>query len=68
VEGYKEAFDDDPREEQEDPPNAANSIPCDELARELPHRGPETEDIEVLGNQPQDHRRDWSSHVGSYLY
>ena len=68
AEGHEEEFDEALQEEEEDPPDAANPIPWDELARELPHRGPETEDIEVIGNRPQDLIRDWSSHVGTRPY
>jgi hypothetical protein len=68
VESHEEKFDEVLEEEEEDPPNAANPIPWDELARELPYRGLETEDIEVLDNHPQDLIRNWSNHVGAYPY
>ena len=67
ADGHEEEFQ-EASDEDEEPPDAANPIPWDELARELPQRGPETEDIELLGNRPQDLTKDWGSHVGTRPY
>lgn len=56
-------------DEFEEDPNHEDEIiegDWEELARELPNRGPETEDIEVLGNRDIDLLKDWSDHVGKY--
>ncbi|EAQ87096.1 hypothetical protein CHGG_03715 [Chaetomium globosum CBS 148.51] len=67
ADGHEEEFQ-EASDKDEEPPDAANPIPWDELARELPRRGPETEDIELLGNRPQDLTKDWGSHVGTRPY
>ncbi|KAF6834321.1 mitochondrial dna helicase [Colletotrichum plurivorum] len=39
----------------------------EEMARELPDRPIETDDIDILGNRPIDLNYDWSPHVGRYF-
>ena len=62
---HEEEFEDF-SDDEEEATDEANPIPWDELARELPQQGPETEDGDVLGNRPQDLSKDWGSHVGTY--
>lgn len=58
-----------PEDEFEEQPNQEDDIvPGDweELAGQLPRRGLETEDLDVLGNRDVDLLYDWNPHVGRY--
>lgn len=57
----EDEFEEDPQQEDE-----INDRDWAELAAELPQRGAETEDIDLLGNRDLDVTYDWSPCIGKY--